>query len=389
MISNKDGSAAHHQMPPILHDGFRPFFLAAGVSAALAASSWVAVYLGWLPAGISSLNWHIHEMFYGFLPALVAGFTLTAIPNWTSRRPLAGWPLAMLFAVWLAGRLAAPIVSHGLALSVDLVFLIALCALSLREIVASANWRNLPVALLLALFAISHLAFHFEATNDIAQRGTIGIASLLIALIGGRIVPAFTRNWLADQQRPESGALPAPMQQFDIIALGILVVAIAAWIAQPDSLLSGVLLLIAGAGQIIRLARWQGPATWAEPMVWSMHAGFAWIGVGTLILGLGVLQPELAPPTAGIHALAAGGIGTMGLAVMTRASLGHSGRQRRAGPVTTLIYLLAHAGALLRVISPLTASADWIIAFGMGLWSGAFALFVLRYAPILFSRRAS
>mgnify|MGYP003113050458 CR=1 FL=1 len=374
---------------PILQNAFRPFFLAAGLTAAAAVPVWAAVYLGWMSPSWADLSMHTHEMLYGFLAAMVCGFALTAIPNWTGRAPVAGLPLAILFGIWLAGRGQVIAPDSPMANLVDLVFLPSLVLIAAREILAGKNWRNLPIVVLLTLFAASHLLFHLDGYAQVAARGTLAVASLLIALIGGRIVPSFTRNWMAGLRMPDVAKLPAPMQGFDKVALAALAVSMAAFTLRPDHAGTGILLVLAGALNLVRLVRWRGMSTVSEPLVWSLHAGYLWVGAGAVLAGLGVVWPGLVPPSAGLHALAAGAVGSMGLAVMTRASLGHTGRSRSAGPATTAIFVLVHAGALLRVAAAIHAPASVLLAAGALAWSAAFLLFVAVYTPILFGPRAT
>ncbi len=389
----KDGRGRYFSTPAILHYGFRPFFLLAGLHASLAMGVWLwFLARGIDPAGpFYAMQWHAHEMLFGFLMAVVAGFLLTAIPNWTGRLPLSGGPLAVLVALWLLGRMGSTFVGNPLlALLLDLSFPAAFLAAVLREILAGKNWRNLPVAAAFSLFLLANMLHHLEAAGlvagEFALRLALGAAAILISLIGGRITPSFTRNWLVKQG---ATALPASMDRLDQIALLATVLASASWVLLPHEPGSAVMLMLAGLLLLARLSRWRGLATLREPILLILHAGYFWLGAALLLLGLTILMPDAFPSSAGYHALSAGAIGTMTLAVMTRATLGHTGREIRADGWTQLIYLAVLAGAILRVAAPWAdgdARMGWLIAGGV-LWCLAFGLFTLRYGPFLATRR--
>lgn len=367
--------------------GFRPFFLLAGLWSALAVPLWLCAYTGGivLPSAVPAVVWHAHEMVFGFAFASVAGFLLTAIPNWTGRLPLRGAPLAALAFLWLAGR-AAVLLSAWIgalpAALIDLSFPVALIAVVAREIVAGRNWRNLPMVAALSLLATGSLLVHLHALgfSYTAETGNhLGIAtlSMLIALVGGRIVPSFTRNWLA-RARPK-GALPAQGSRFDIAALAITFAALACWVAIPQAAVTPWLALAAGIALAVRLSRWCGLATLREPLLFVLHAGYGWLAFGLLLMGLNAFGHWL-PASAALHALTIGAVGTMTLAVMTRATLGHSGRPLAAGGGTTAIYLLVTLAALLRLGVPLTGSLAMPLTWAAGAaWSAAFLLFVILY----------
>ncbi len=381
-----DRGARRRAAPPILQNAFRPFFLGGAVWAALLVPLWVTEYFGWT-GFLNGMAGHAHEMLYGFLASIICGFALTAIPNWTGRAPVAGTGLAILFGLWLIGR-AAYLADGGPWISwLDHAFLPAFSAVVIREILAGKNWRNLPIALLIGLFALSHLAFHVPEFSDAAVRATFAMTLLLVALIGGRIVPSFTRNWLAQHHPAAVERLATPMQMFDKLMIGVTVIAVAGWTFFPDDIATGLLMIAAGAGQLGRLVRWKGARTVGEPLVWSLHAGFLWLFLSLVLTGASIVLPENVPAAAGLHAIAAGLIGSMTLAVMTRASLGHTGRPRIAGRLTTLIYGLVHAGALLRVVSAFHANDPLILLPASLLWSGAFALFAAGYSPMLWGAK--
>ena len=365
--------------PAILSYGFRPFFLGGAIWAAVAMVLFIPMLQGdfALPTTLNPIDWHQHELLYGFLPAIVAGFLLTAVPNWTGRLPVAGTRLAALFALWLLGRVAvatSAFIGAGAAAVVDMLFLVALGIIVGREILASGNKNNLKVLVLVSLLAVGNLVFHIETatagTADYGKRIGIAAAILLISLIGGRIVPSFTRNWLA-KRGPE--ALPAPFGRFDVATIASSAIALAAWIFAPDSLVTGAACGIAGVLHLIRMARWRGYRTAGEPLVTILHVGYLFVPVGFLLMALAIAFPGVVAPVAAVHAWTAGAIGVMTLAVMTRASLGHTGQELTASPATLAIYACVIIGAAARIaaafgIAPQimlhTAATGWILAFG-------------------------
>ncbi|HZU89237.1 MAG TPA: NnrS family protein [Stellaceae bacterium] len=385
-----------HAGPALLSAGFRPFFLAASLWAAVAIPLWLAAFAAGLalPSGLPAVVWHVHEMVFGFAAAAVAGFLLTAIPNWTGRMPLQGGPLCGLVALWAIGRLAvlfSALCGAPLAALADLSFPAAFLGVVAREVVAGRNWRNLPMLTALALLLIGNLLVHLgalglAATAELGNR--LGLATLwmLISLVGGRIIPSFTRNWLA-KARPET-APPAPAGRLDRAVLAVTGLALLLWVGAPDLPATAWAMLVAGMAVALRLSRWRGAQTLREPLLLILHVGYGWLACGLLLLGANGLC-ALLPATAALHALTVGAIGTMTLAVMTRASLGHTGRPLTAGPGTRTIYVLITLAALLRVLSPLaggqTVLALWLA--GMA-WSGAFGLFALLYGGALARPRA-
>lgn len=379
-------------MPPILHYGFRPFFFLASLHAGLAIPAWLAAYLGGFDFGgpFGGMHWHAHEMLFGYLAAVIAGFVLTAVPNWTGRLPLSGMPLLVLVGLWLSGR-AACLLSPDpwLAMAVDLVFPAALSFAIWREVVAGKNWKNAPVAVMISLFGCANAADHLANAglldHDLGQRLALAVSASLIALIGGRIVPSFTRNWLA---KKGATTLPAPFGKLDTAALASTAASMIGWVAFPRNAAVGAVMFATGALLAIRLYRWRGLATLREPILVVLHVGYGWLALSLSLLGFAILVPDAFPQTAALHALTAGAVGTMTLAVMTRASLGHTGRAIVADGFTVAIYLMVSTGAVLRVAAPF--AMDWystVLGSAGALWSGALLLFAIRYAPILWGRR--
>lgn len=380
---------------PLFSFGFRPFFLGGGAWAAMAMLLWLALLTGRLDfAGTyGALAWHGHELLFGYAAAIVAGFLLTAVPNWTGRLPVRGAPLLALFLLWLAGRaamLAVDAIGFAPAAIVDSLFLPVLAAVILREILAGGDRRNLKVLLLVTGLAGANIAWHLEVhATGLANHGMrAGVAVLvaLIMLIGGRVTPSFTHNWLV---RGGHAQRPVPFGPFDKAALAIAGLSLALWVllpAGPACLgpIVGIAFLLSGLLHAVRLGRWAGFATWREPLVLVLHLGYAFVPLGFLLLGAGLLWPEAVPASAALHAWMAGAIGVMTLAIMTRASLGHTGRGLAAGPGTRVLYLAVALAALLRLAGPLLPDlmADLLVA-SAACWFAAFAGFVLLYGPML------
>jgi uncharacterized protein involved in response to NO len=382
--------------PAVLSAGFRPFFLVAALWAFCIVPAFVAYIAGAIevPTTFPPNVWHAHEMAFGYGGAVVAGFLLTAIPNWTGRLPLQGGPLALLVLLWFLGRLAVLFSNKtgpGVAVALDLAFPAAFLLVVAREIVVGRNWRNIPMVAALALLFIGNALTHSEALGmrplaDVGNR--LGVATLLvlISLIGGRIVPSFTRNWLVKQS--PTAAAPAPFDFLDRAGLLMTILALAFWAIAPEMWLTPWLEIGASGALAFRLGRWRGEETLREPLLWVLHLGYGWLPFGLLLLGLNGFVPFL-PQTTALHALTVGAIGTMTLAVMTRASLGHTGRALIAGPRTTAIYVLITLAALLRLCAPLFG-AHYVVGLSLAAaaWCGAFGSFAVFYFRPLTQPRA-
>jgi uncharacterized protein involved in response to NO len=301
--------------------------------------------------------------------------------------PLQGAPLAALVGLWLAGRaavLAVDEIGLDVAAVVDVAFLVALWAVIAREIAAGRNWRNAPVLAAVAAFAVAHVLFWLGVSGQVpvglGERLAIGVLTLLIGLIGGRIVPSFTRNWLKKQGATRFPvAAGAPDRGLLILTAG----ALGLWVALPQHPVTAGLCAAAALGHLWRLSRWRGLATVREPLLLVLHLGYLWVPVGLALIALVPVLPAVTGDLA-LHALTAGGVGTMTLAVMTRASRGHTGRPLSADMATTLVFVAVIASAVLRLLAPLPPVPYFLaLKLSAGLWVAAFALFCLAYAPIL------
>ncbi len=377
--------------PPFLRGGFRPFFLFSAAWAAFAVLTWLCAFLYGVPlaSGFSPLAWHRHEMLFGFIGATIAGFLLTAIPNWTGRLPIAGPPLAALAALWLAARVAvwfSGTIGLGLAAALDVGFYLVFGFVAGREVIAAKN-RNVPAVVLVLLFALADAwdyaaAAHLVGDERAPTHAAIALVIVLISVIGGRIIPSFTRNWMA--KRGFTKGLPGQPTRFDLATIGVTALALAGWVLLPDASLIGGALALAGLLQLVRLARWRGWRAWSDPLVLVLHVGYAWIPLGLLLLGASVAGAAI-PSTAALHALTAGAMATMILAVMTRASLGHTGRQLKADWATSALYVCVTLGAALRVLAGLG-----VVDYRLGIeaagfvWALAFVIFVCVYGPMFF-----
>jgi uncharacterized protein involved in response to NO len=380
-----------YQGPPFWSYGFRPFFLSAGLFAAVAIPIWILMIAGTdrVEFRYAPRDWHVHEMLFGFLASVITGFVLTAMPNWTDRPPLSGWPLMGLWGLWCAGRLAstAPWFTPLASALIDGAFLVMVAGVVWRELFAAKAWDRLPIGVLISLYASANLLFHgliiSHAATDLAERMALVLIMVLLALIGGKVTPGFTEDFLEQQGLAQRPASFSRFDGFSVIAVGL---AGLVWMMNADPLITGSAFVAAGLIHLLRVSRWYGWLTWREPLVLVLHLGYGWLALSFLILGgsklgIGVHGEEA------LHALTTGAVGVMTLGIMTRASLGHTGRIKHAGPLTVLIYLLVNVGALLRVFGQsLTPSGDVMLVMAAGCWSGAYLLFVVGYGFMLFSR---
>lgn len=382
----------------ILSRGYRPFFLLAAIQAPVA----MALFLLWIGvhhAGGMVVNlsitmaphmWHAHEMLFGFTVAVVAGFFLTAVPSWTGTAPPVGGKLILVVLTWLAGRLALAFSAHLPVLLTAVLDLSLLAVLFILLTMAiSKNWslRNAVFLPIVALLFIANLLFHLEVLGAYDEGFATGMRLgldaiiLLLMIIGSRIVPAFTTNVLRSQGETHLPVSYAWLDNVGLASVGLLVFADLFAPAHPAT---GCLALAAAAANGFRFMGWQGHRTLRQPIVWILHTGFLWLVGGLMLKGLAILDLGISHATA-VHALTAGAIGSMTLAVMTRAALGHTGRPLVAGPGTTAAYLLVTIGAMVRVAVPIWLPAwynEGILVAGAA-WMTAFALYAILYAPVL------
>lgn len=379
--------------PAFLSGGFRPFFLFAGIYAGLVMVLWLPLFegeIGWRMR-FGPIDWHAHEILFGVVASVIAGFLLTAIPNWTGRLPIQGMRLLFLVLAWVAGRLAvnfSALLPAFVVAAVDLLFLVVLFAAAAREIVAGKNWRNLRVLAPLAVLIAANILHHYEMASGgdgaVGRRLAIAAILSLILLIGGRIIPSFTHNWLV---RANPGRLPVPFNRFDAVAMGVGVAALGAWVVAPLHPVTGALLLIAGIVHAVRMSRWAGHRTFRDRLVLILHVAYAFIPLGFVLSGVAAFVPTFAPG-AGLHAWTAGAMGTMTLAVMSRAALGHTGQALAAKPALQAVYACIVIGALARIAAALLPSAAFalhhVAAVG---WVVAYFGFAVLYAPLLIKPR--
>jgi uncharacterized protein involved in response to NO len=373
--------------------GFRPFFLAAGTFAVLSMGLWLAMLPGGLavPAGLSSLAWHGHEMLFGFAVAVIAGFLLTATQNWTGIPMPKGGPLAALFALWLAGRLLLWLpVPYVVAALVDLLFLPAVLVAVLRPVLRMKQARNYAFSVMLLGMTFANLLFHAAVLElaPISPLHGLTLALYLIVLMmvvmGGRIIPYFT------ERRVSSTAKKWTLVEWLAPATAVATMVAALLSQHLHALLALVvpLAVAAAAANAVRLAGWQAKRLWEVPLLWVLHLGYGWIVIGfalDALVAAGLVSPFLA-----LHAYATGGIGVLTLGMMSRVALGHTGHILEAPKIMAWAFALMNLAAAVRVFGPLLLPAQTATLHLLGgmLWMAAFAAFVVVYAPMLWRPRA-
>jgi uncharacterized protein involved in response to NO len=374
--------------PALFSHGFRTFFLFGAAYAGAIIPLWLAVFAGHmsLPTAFAPRDWHVHEMLFGYVGAVVAGFLLTAIPNWTGRLPIQGVPLALLFSTWVSGRLGTAfsgLIGWQIALAVDATFMLLLAAAAAREIAAGRKWNNLKVVAIISLLAVVNIAFHLEAhfrgLAEYSTRAGVALVVTLVCVIGGRIVPSFTRNWLA---RRGPGRLPVSFDRFDVVVMVVSAGAMLVWVIAPSGWPLAVALGIAGVLHLVRLARWTGYRTFSDRLVLILHVAYAFVPVGFFLSALSAL--DFVVPGAGVHAWTGGAVGSMTIAVMTRASLGHTGQALSASGATQAVYAAIVIAAVARICAALDPDHAIPLLMVAGVaWTVAFLGFALAYAPLL------
>jgi uncharacterized protein involved in response to NO len=377
---------------PILRAGFRPFFLLAGLQAATILPAWLGQMLAGLDLKLpySPALWHGHEMVFGFAGAAVAGFLLTAVPSWTGMATVKGPRLAALALLWLAARLAfwgGAVVPPAVAGALDLAFLPALAAVVAPPLWRAGKLRNIAFLPILSLMTLADALVVAEMVGW-AETGWSGLLLgiflflMMIAIIGGRIIPTFTANGL---KMIGVNAQLASRPWLDRLAIGGLAATAVAELVWPATPLAGGLALATAVLHFARLAGWGGLPTMRVPLLWVLHLGYLWLPIGLALLGLASFVPAITPQLA-VHALTVGCIGMMVLGVTTRASLGHSGRPLRPARPTVVAYGLVCLAAVVRVFGVMVDAEAGLWVSGL-LWTAAFLLYLYVYMPIFLRPR--
>jgi uncharacterized protein involved in response to NO len=378
-------------MPVFFDLGFRPFFLLAGFLAIFLIAIWVPAFLGGFvfDTYYGQIGWHSHEMIFGYAVAVIAGFLLTAVRNWTGIPTPAGNLLAGMATLWLFGRIL-PFVpgyfSNGFIAFIDLAFLPALAFGIGVPLVRAGERRNLLFLPLLAVFWTANVFVHAELLGlaaNLARPGvflSINLIVLLIVIMGGRVIPFFT-------ERALPGVVMKRWRIIEWLSPLSVVFFLLAELLLPDSLVSASLAALAGCANAIRLAAWYAHRYWRVPLLWVLHLGYGWIVVGFFLkvgAGLGVVPPQFT-----IHAFTVGGIGVLTLGMMARVALGHTGRPLKVSSVMVGAFVFVNLAAVTRGLLPILYPqwfSQLIIASGI-LWIAAFLIFVVIYAPILIQPR--
>ncbi len=379
------------RLDTLLSYAFRLLFLLSGVFAIFAVVVWMMILNGSAVVGTvgNSLYWHGHEMIVGFVLATVAGFILTAVANWTGRPALSGLPVAWLVTAWLLGRgamLYANTLPVAVSAALDMLFPLSLCIFTAREIFAAGNKRNYKIVLITVILASLNLVFHlgvagiFPGADYIALYLLIHVIVLLVAIVAGRVVPNFTANWLRSQGADKTPVVNATV---DRIAIALTILTGLAAVFYPGRLTLGVLAMLAAFTHALRVSQWHGLQTVRNPLLFILHVAYLWLPAGYAMMSLASFGWAFTP-TAALHGLTMGGIGSMILAMMTRVPLGHTGRPLHASRLTVVAYVILMVAICIRVMSPWNAvNYLGMIELAAAGWCLAFAIFIWVYWPIL------
>jgi uncharacterized protein involved in response to NO len=373
---------------PLLRLGFRPFYLCGAGLAAIGVPLWMAMLMGWiaLAPSLAPWLWHAHEMLFGFAVAIIVGFLMTAGKAWTGLATPRGPALGALALLWLGARVAAFTGPYALYAALDLALLPIVAIVLTRLLLRSRNHRNLPLAGLLALLSGANLAFHLAAMNVLPLsaltplHAALALIVLIECVMAGRVIPGFTMS-------ATPGLKLASPPWLERLTLGSTGLGLALWVFQAPALPTAVLLTLAAALHLQRALRWRPWVARQRPILWILHAAYAWIP-----LGLGLLAAAQAggvPVSAAVHAFAVGATGGLIIGMITRTARGHTGRTLQPSGVEVLAYALVMLAAALRVLLPLVAPSIYLPALlGAALaWGGAFSIYLWVYTPWLLRQR--
>jgi len=377
---------------PLLRLGFRPFYLGGALLAALIVPMWVAWFLGWAPLAhavtpaLAPLLWHAHEMLFGFAVAIIVGFLMTAGKAWTGLATPRGAALAALALLWLAARVASVAGPYMVYAALDLALLPIVALVLIRLLLRARNYRNLPLGVILVLLATANTVFHLSVVGVLAispltpLHAGLALIVMIECVMAGRVIPAFTMAATPGLK------FVAPVWR-ERAVLASTALGLGLWVLAPASGLGMAVLLLAGGLHLWRLLAWQPAVTAKRPILWILHAAYAWIPVGLALLGLA--QMGWVPVTAGVHALAVGATGGLIIGMITRTARGHTGRPLAVSRPEVLAYGVVMLAAGLRVLSPLLAPA-WYgasIVAAATLWSAAFLIYLWVFTPWLMQTR--
>ncbi|MEY4139560.1 MAG: hypothetical protein RLZZ371_1742 [Pseudomonadota bacterium] len=373
---------------PILRLGFRPFYLGGTLMAALGIPLWVAMFMGGIPfnPAVPALLWHVHEMLFGFAVAIIIGFLLTAGKNWTGLATPRGAPLGALVLLWLSARISALTGPSLLYAVLDLTLLPLIAIILARLLLRAKNYRNLPLALILALLATANLVFHLgslgvlEVSVMTPLHAALGLIIMIESVIAGRVVPAFTMSATPGLRIQSSSTQ-------EKLTLGLTSLGLLLWVFVPVSIWGFLVLVAAATLHAMRLWNWQPLRTRHKPILWILHVAYAWIALGLLLLALA--QMGWVPASAGLHALAVGATGGLIIGMVTRTARGHTGRPLAVSRLEVSAYVLVMVAALMRVLAPLLTPSFFMAALilAAAAWSTAFLIYLWVYMPWLIQTR--
>lgn len=373
---------------PLLRLGFRPFYLGTALLACLAVPLWIAIFLGRIqvPLPMSPLLWHAHEMLFGFAAGVVVGFLLTAVKAWTGLETARGPLLGALALLWLAARLASLVAPYAVYATLDMLLLPAVAAVLLRVLIKAGNKRNIPLICLLLLMAAANLVFHLSVLGIVAVPAVsalyaeLALILMVVSVITGRVVPMFTRN-------VTPGLVINMPRKFELSLLAVTAVTLALWVFAAPAPVVLVASLAAGVMHAVRLWKWHPQVTFKRPILWILHASYAWLPLGFVLLALAQLGWVV--PSLAVHAFAVGVIGGLIIGMVTRTARGHTGRPLQPSRGEVVAYALVMLAAVLRVLVPAVQPAWYAYALegAACLWAIAFAIYLVIYTPWLMRTR--